>query len=391
MRAVTFQSPGEVRVQERPDPELQARDDAIVSIEASGICGSDLHIYHGRVKIEPGFTIGHEFVGTVQAVGDDVTRVKPGDRVLGCFHTACGRCFFCLRGSYQKCEHARVFGHGQPLGALQGTQAEQALVPMADMTLRTVPDGISDDVALFAGDVMGTGYHAIAESGARPGDSVAVLGLGPVGLCAVQIALAAGAGPVFAIDTVAQRLDVARGFGATAVHLTEESPREVIKQGTEGRGVDAAIDAVGHPDALDLAIRLARGAGTVVAMSAAGFHWSFAGENIATGFSTPAQVVRGWMASTGHCQNILNPSFADVGTGVTPHPVSGFASGPSTWTQDFGLWMGHGAPSHDGARPPGVRTGSDETAFSRPTNTTRSRLEQWTRPRGCPDQVPRTG
>jgi 2-desacetyl-2-hydroxyethyl bacteriochlorophyllide A dehydrogenase len=265
MRAVTFQSPGEVQVQERPEPELRARDDAIVSIEASGICGSDLHIYHGRVKIEPGFTIGHEFVGRVQAVGEDVTRVKPGDRVLGCFHTACGRCFFCLRGSYQKCEYARVFGHGELLGALQGTQAEQALVPMADMTLRTVPDGISDDVALFAGDVMGTGYHAIAESGARPGDSVAVLGLGPVGLCAVQIALAVGAGPVFAIDTVAQRLEVAKGFGATAIPLNE-NPREVIKQGTEGRGVDAAIDAVGHPDALDLGIRLARDAGTVVAI-----------------------------------------------------------------------------------------------------------------------------
>jgi 2-desacetyl-2-hydroxyethyl bacteriochlorophyllide A dehydrogenase len=265
MRAVTFQSPGEVRVQERPDPELRSRDDAIVSIVASGICGSDLHIYHGRVTIEPGFTIGHEFVGTVDAVGDAVTRVTPGDRVLGCFHTACGRCFFCLRGSYQKCEHVRVFGHGALLGALQGTQAERALVPMADMTLRTVPDAISDDVALFAGDVMGTGYHAIVESGAGPGDSVAVLGLGPVGLCAVQTALAAGAGPVFAIDTVAQRLDVARDFGAIAVPLNEH-PREVIKQGTEGRGVDAAIDAVGHPDALDLAIRLARGAGTVVAI-----------------------------------------------------------------------------------------------------------------------------
>jgi 2-desacetyl-2-hydroxyethyl bacteriochlorophyllide A dehydrogenase len=266
MRAVTFQSPGEVAVQERPEPELQARDEAIVSIEASGICGSDLHIYHGRVKIEPGFTIGHEFVGRVEAVGDDVTRVRPGDRVLGCFHTACGRCFFCLRGAYQKCEHVRVFGHGVLLGGLQGTQAEQALVPMADMTLRPVPAGISDDVALFAGDVMGTGYHAIAESGVRPGDSVAVLGLGPVGLCAVQVALAAGAGPVFAIDTVPQRLDVARGFGATAVHLTEESPRDAIKSGTGGRGVDAAIDAVGHPDALDLAIRLARNAGTIVAI-----------------------------------------------------------------------------------------------------------------------------
>jgi 2-desacetyl-2-hydroxyethyl bacteriochlorophyllide A dehydrogenase len=266
MRAVTFQAPMEVRVDERPEPELESRDDAIVAIEASGICGSDLHIYHGRVKMEPGFTIGHEFVGTVTAAGDDVTRVAVGDRVLGCFHTACGTCFFCLRGIYHKCDRMRVFGHGELLGALQGTQADQALVPMANMTLRPVPEAVSDDVALFAGDVMGTGYHAVEQSGVRPGDSVAVLGLGPVGLCAVQIAVAAGAGPVLAIDTVADRLQVARGFGAVPVHLTEESPRDVARQLTGGRGVDAAIDAVGHPDALDLAIRLARKAGTVVAI-----------------------------------------------------------------------------------------------------------------------------
>jgi 2-desacetyl-2-hydroxyethyl bacteriochlorophyllide A dehydrogenase len=266
MRAVTFQAPGEVRVDERPEPELHARDDAIVAIDATGVCGSDLHIYHGRVKVAPGFTIGHEFVGTVLQAGQDVTRVSVGERVLGCFHTACGTCFFCLRGVYQKCDRVRVFGHGAALGDLQGTQAERALVPMANLTLRPVPDGVTDDVALFAGDVMGTGYHAVFESGARPGDSVAVLGLGPVGLCAVQVAIAAGAGPVIAIDTVAQRLEVASSFGATAVHLTEESPAEVVKALTEGRGVDATIDAVGHQEALGLAIRLTRNAGTVVAI-----------------------------------------------------------------------------------------------------------------------------
>ena len=266
MRAVTFQAPMEVRVDERPAPELHGRDDAVVSIAASGICGSDLHIYHGRVKMEPGFTIGHEFVGTVTAAGDAVTRVGVGDRVLGCFHTACGTCFFCLRGIYHKCDRMRVFGHGELLGSLQGTQADQALVPMANMTLRPVPDAVSDDVALFAGDVMGTGYHAVQQSRLRPGDSAAVLGLGPVGLCAVQIAIAAGAGPVLAIDTVADRLEVARGFGAVPVHLSDESPRDVARKLTGGRGVDAAIDAVGHPDALDLAIRLARKAGTVVAI-----------------------------------------------------------------------------------------------------------------------------
>jgi 2-desacetyl-2-hydroxyethyl bacteriochlorophyllide A dehydrogenase len=266
MRAVTFQAPGEVRVDERPDPVCSAAGDAVVKIEASGICGSDLHIYHGRVKIEPGFTIGHEYVGTVTAVGGGVSRVAVGDRVVGCFQTACGTCWFCMRGLYQKCDSSRTFGHGSALGNLQGTQAEQALVPSADMVLRKVPTGVPDDVALFAGDVMGTGLHAVSEAAVTPGDSVAVLGLGPVGLCAVQVAVASGAGPVLAIDTVPQRLDMARAFGAVPVHLSDESPRDVVKQLTQGRGVDAAVDAVGHPDALDLALRLTRKCGTVVAI-----------------------------------------------------------------------------------------------------------------------------
>jgi 2-desacetyl-2-hydroxyethyl bacteriochlorophyllide A dehydrogenase len=137
------------------------------------------------------------------------------------------------------------------------------MVPNADLTLRKVPEGMSDDVALFAGDVMGTGYHAVAETGTGAGDTVAVLGLGPVGLCAVQAAKAAGAGQVIAIDTVAERLEMARAFGAEPVHLTEEDPRQHAKAATDGRGVDVAIDAVGHPEAFDLACRLTRKCGTV--------------------------------------------------------------------------------------------------------------------------------
>src|SRR6202007_2679484 len=124
-------------------------------------------------------------------------------------------------------------------GSLQGTQAEQALVPNADLVLRKVPTGMSDEVALFAGDVMGTGYHAAAESGLQPGDSAAVLGLGPVGLCAVQAALAVGAEHVIAIDTVPERLAMAESFGAQAVHLTEQDPKAAVREATEGRGVDA--------------------------------------------------------------------------------------------------------------------------------------------------------
>ena len=265
MRAVTFQAPGEVRVDEVPEPELSAADEAIVRVEASGVCGSDLHIYHGRVAVEPGFVIGHEYVGTVVAAGDGVRSVREGDRVLGTYCTACGECFFCARGDFHKCDHGRVFGHGATLGSLPGAQAELLLVPNADLTLRHVPAGMSDDVALFAGDVMGTGWHAVAETGVEQGSTAAVLGLGPVGLCAVQAALARGAERVIGIDTVAARLDLARSFGAQAVHLTEEDPRAAIKAATEGRGADATIDAVGHPDALELACRITRKAGTVSA------------------------------------------------------------------------------------------------------------------------------
>ena len=265
MRAVTFQGPGEVRVDDVPEPELGSPDEAIVRVEASGVCGSDLHIYHGRVAIEEGFTIGHEYVGTVSAIGDAVSAVAVGDRVLGTYCTACGECFFCRRGDFHKCDTGRVFGHGATLGSLQGAQAEQLLVPNADLTLRRVPEGMSDDVALFAGDVMGTGYHAVVECEVEPGATVAVLGLGPVGLCAVQAALAEGAGSVVAVDTVPERLELARELGAEAVHLTEEDPRAAVKALTEGRGADATIDAVGHPDALELACRLTRKAGTVSA------------------------------------------------------------------------------------------------------------------------------
>ncbi len=266
MRAVTFQAPGEVLVEDVPEPEISDPGDAIVRIAASGVCGSDLHIYHGRVKIEPGFTLGHEYVGTVIAAGEEVRSVAVGDRVLGCFQTACGRCFFCRRGSFHKCDSSRTFGHGATLGSLQGTQAELALIPSADLVLRRVPEGMSDEVALFAGDVMGTGYHAVAESGLRPGEVAAVLGLGPVGLCAVQVARASGAARVIAVDSVPERLAMAESFGALPVHLTEQDARAVVRDGTEGRGVDVCIDAVGHPSAFDLALRLTRKCGTVHAV-----------------------------------------------------------------------------------------------------------------------------
>jgi threonine dehydrogenase-like Zn-dependent dehydrogenase len=268
MRAVTFQGPEQVRVEEKPEPELLAGDDAVVRVEASGICGSDLHIYHGRVPVETGFTIGHEFVGSVLAIGDEVERVAVGDRVLGTFHTACATCASCLRGDYHRCRNGQTFGHGANLGDLQGAQAEQLLVPRANLTLRRVPKGMSADVALFAGDVMGTGYHAVVHAGMGAGDTVAVIGLGPVGLCAVQAALAGGAVEVFAIDSVQERLNMAASFGATAIHFEEQDPKRAVRAATGGLGVDVAVDAVGNPGPLALAISLARDAGTVSGIGA---------------------------------------------------------------------------------------------------------------------------
>ena len=270
MQAVTFQAPGEVRVEERPDPEPTAPGEAVVRVSAAGVCGSDLHILHGRHPVEAGFILGHEFTGEVTAVGDEVTRVKPGERVTGSFVTACGHCFFCERGEFHHCVDQRIFGHGKISGDLQGAQAEQVLVPNADMTLRAVPDGLADDVALFAGDVMNTGVFAVRSAQVAPGDSVVVLGMGPVGLCAVQAAKHAGADTVLAIDGVEGRLQMAERFGAVPIHLTEQDPRAEVKAHTEGRGADVGIEAVGNPQALDAAIRLTRRAGRLAVIGVHG-------------------------------------------------------------------------------------------------------------------------
>jgi threonine dehydrogenase-like Zn-dependent dehydrogenase len=168
-----------------------------------------------------------------------------------------------MRGEYHRCVKSRSFGLGSTMGALQGTQAEYALVPYANLALRRVPESVPNDVALFAGDVMGTGYHAVTESGLRAGEVAAVLGLGPVGLCAVQVARLQGA-RVLAIDSVEQRLAVAESFGATPLHLAEQDVKSEVRRLTDGRGgVDVAIDAVGHPAVLDMAIRLTRDCGHI--------------------------------------------------------------------------------------------------------------------------------
>jgi threonine dehydrogenase-like Zn-dependent dehydrogenase len=186
--------------------------------------------------------------------------------VLGCFCTACGECYFCRRGDFHRCVTGGTFGHGATLGNLQGSQADLVLVPYADMVLRRVPEGMSDEVAVFAGDVMGTGFHAVAHGGVSEGDTCVVLGLGPVGLCAVQAARCVGAAQVIAVDTVPERLELAARFGAETVDITHGDAKGPVRDATDGRGADVTIEAVGDARALDMAIRLTRDTGTISAI-----------------------------------------------------------------------------------------------------------------------------
>ena len=180
MRAVTFQAPGEVRVEEKPDPEVSAPPTRRWSgSRRAGSAARTCTSSTAGCRSSRASRSATSSSARCSPPAPDVERVAVGDRVLGCFHTACATCTPCLRGDYHRCDNGQTFGHGSHLGDLQGAQAEQLLVPRANLTLRRVPEGMSDEVALFAGDVMGTGYHAVAHAGMRSGDTVAVLGLGP--------------------------------------------------------------------------------------------------------------------------------------------------------------------------------------------------------------------
>ena len=211
MKAVTFQGPGRILVESVGDPSILEPGDAIVRVTMSAICGSDLHLYRGRMTgVEPGIVIGHEYVGVVEQVGRQVRDLRPGDRVVGSFHTACGYCWFCRRGLFSQCQQGALFGFGRRFGDLPGTQADYARVPHADFTLHKVPADIGDERAVFIGDVLATAYFAVHRAEVRVGDAVGVVGCGPVGLLAVMCAQASGASRVIAVDVLDSRLDVAR-------------------------------------------------------------------------------------------------------------------------------------------------------------------------------------
>jgi threonine dehydrogenase-like Zn-dependent dehydrogenase len=185
MRGVVFDGVGTVRVADLPDPELEAPDDAIVRVTRTAICGSDLHLLHGKAPMEPGEPLGHEAIGVVEAVGTAVRSVHVGDRVAVAFNVACGHCWFCGNGQSALCDDDRIFGYGIFGGGLPGAQAERLRVPNADVSLLRISDGIDDDAAVFVGDVLTSGLYGASLASAGPDDTVAVLGCGPVGFCTI--------------------------------------------------------------------------------------------------------------------------------------------------------------------------------------------------------------
>jgi alcohol dehydrogenase len=261
MHAVVYHGPGEKSWDEVPDPKIADDGDAIVRITSTTICGTDLHILKGDVPaVTPGRILGHEAVGTVTETGPGVRTVKQGDRVLLSCISACGRCRFCREGRYGLCVGGGgwIFGH-----LIDGVQAELAGVPFADTSTYQVPEGLTDEQVLYLADILPTGYEVGVLNGhVQPGDTVAVVGAGPVGLAAILGARLYSPAAVVAIDPTPARRDWAEKFGAH-VATTPEQARAEIDRLTDGLGADVAVEAVGIPQTFEQCTELIRPGGRV--------------------------------------------------------------------------------------------------------------------------------
>ena len=278
MRAVTWQGKRDVRVENVPDPTIQEPTDAVIRITSTGLCGSDLHLYEVLTPfMTPGDILGHEPMGIVQEVGAGVPDLQVGDRVVVPFQIACGNCWMCLTGLPTQCETTQVqgegmgaalFGYTRLYGAVPGAQAEYLRVPQAQFGPIKVPEGPPDDRFVYLSDVLPTAWQAVAYADVPKGGSVAVLGLGPIGDMACRIAQVRGAGRVFGVDLVPERLRRARARGVETFDLRsfddEKELLAAIQDRTDGRGPDAVIDAVGTEAHGSAAARLVQNAAAVL-------------------------------------------------------------------------------------------------------------------------------
>lgn len=257
MLAAVYHGLGDLRLEERPVPVLQDPGDVIVRVTLSTICTSDLHILHGAVpRAVPDTVLGHEFVGEVVAVGDGVKKCRVGERVAANCITFCGDCWFCRKGFINNCECG-----GWELGCrIDGCQAEYVRVPYADTGLTRIPDNVTDERALFLGDILSSGYFGAELAEIQPGDTVAVIGAGPVGLCASMCAGLFGASEVIVLDVDPHRLELAKQLGLATQILdpAKTDAQETVRALTQGRGADAVIEAAGGADTFQTAWQIAR-------------------------------------------------------------------------------------------------------------------------------------
>jgi threonine dehydrogenase-like Zn-dependent dehydrogenase len=267
MRALVFEDIRRVSCATVPDPSIQDAGDVVVRVRAAAVCGSDLHVYRGlETGLDSGTVMGHELAGEVVEVGSGVTRFRAGDLVVSPFTTSCGSCFYCRLGLTARCERGQLFGWVEKGRGLHGVQAESVRVPLADSTLVSVPEEIPPEEALFAGDVLATGWFGAESAGAVPGRIVVVVGCGPVGLMAVIASRELGAERVFAVDALPERLALAERWGAEPVDFQKEDAVSRVREATEGRGADGVVEAVGSPQASRLAYELVRPGGTIAAV-----------------------------------------------------------------------------------------------------------------------------
>ncbi len=267
MRALAFKDFGEVELVDVPKPVLEEATDALVRVTKTAICGSDLHVVHGRIPgMSPGGILGHEFVGVVEAVGSEVRRFAEGDRVVGSFTIPCGDCWYCDRRHFSRCPDQRVFGYGSFFGDIAGAQAEYVRVPAADLVLHSLDPSLTDEQGIFVGDIFTTGYDCAIEARIEPDDVVAVVGCGPVGLMAILAAQQFAPSKIYAVDTVSQRLEMAQSLGAIPVDANAVHAPSFIQDLTGGRGADAVLECVGAAPALLDCIDIARAGGRISVM-----------------------------------------------------------------------------------------------------------------------------
>ncbi len=264
MRALIFKDFGEVEMADVPKPGIEEPGDALVRVTTTAICGSDLHVVHGRIPgMDPGGVLGHEFVGVVEAVGSEVHRFAEGERVVGSFTIPCGTCWYCDRRLFSRCPDQRVFGYGSFLGDVAGCQADYVRVPNADLALHAIDPSMSDERALFVGDIFTTGYDCASEARIEKGDVVTVVGCGPVGLMAILASRGFDPSTIYAVDTVSQRLETAQSLGAIPVDAKDVHVPSFIQDNTGGRGADAVLECVGAVPALLDCIDIARAGGRI--------------------------------------------------------------------------------------------------------------------------------